>query len=207
MNELFLSAFVTLFVIIDPIGLAPIFAALTEKAEKSFQRKMAIKGTLIAGVILAFFAIAGKPFLGALGISLDALRIAGGFMLLLIALEMVFEKRAERKQHAAEKLDDHFEDISVFPVAIPLLAGPGAMATVMLLMSEAENDLTGQLVIGSALLLVLLLNMITFLFAGRMMRVLGPDVNAVLTRVLGIILAALSVQFMMDGLKAGFIGG
>lgn len=205
MMELFVTAFVTLFVIIDPIGIAPIFAALTEKADKAFQRKMAIKGTLVAGIILGFFAIAGKPFLAALGISMDALRIAGGFMLLLIALEMVYQKRDERRQQQAEALDEVFEDISVFPIAIPLLAGPGAMATVMLLMSETADSIEEQLVIGGSLLLVLLINMITFFFAGRMMKALGSDVNAVLTRVLGIILAALAVQFMLDGLKATLI--
>lgn len=204
MQELFVSAFVTLFVIIDPIGIAPIFAALTEGSDVKFRRSMAIKGSLVATLVLVFFAFAGKPFLGILGISIDALRVAGGLMLFLIALEMVFDKRTERKQHSAEKLDEQFEDISVFPVAIPLLAGPGAIATVMLLMSSSEGNLTAQGIVIGALLCVLAINLIVFLFAGRMLSALGPDVNAVLTRVLGIILAALAAQFVMDGLKAGF---
>lgn len=206
MQELFISSFVTLFVIIDPIGIAPIFAALTEGSDNKFRRAMAFKGTLVATVVLVFFAIVGKPFLGSLGISIDALRVAGGLMLFIIALEMVFDKRTERKQHSAEKLDEQFDDISVFPVAIPLLAGPGAIATVMLLMSSSEGDFAAQGIVLGALLLVLAINLAVFLFATRMLSVLGPDVNAVLTRVLGIILAALAAQFVMDGLKAGFFG-
>ena len=167
---------------------------------------MAFKGTLVATVVLVFFAIVGKPFLGSLGISIDALRVAGGLMLFIIALEMVFDKRTERKQHSAEKLDEQFDDISVFPVAIPLLAGPGAIATVMLLMSSSEGNLAAQGIVLGALLSVLVINLTVFLFATRMLSVLGPDVNAVLTRVLGIILAALAAQFVMDGLKAGFFG-
>jgi MarC family membrane protein len=204
MYELYISAFVTLFVIIDPIGIAPIFAALTEGSDDKFKRNMALKGSLVAGIVLIVFAFAGKPFLGALGISIDALRVAGGLMLFLIALEMVFEKRTERKQHTAERLDEQFEDISVFPVAIPLLAGPGAIATVMLLMSGSEGDISAQGVVIAALVSVLAINLTVFLFAGKMMGSLGADVNAVLTRVLGIILAALAAQFVMDGLKATF---
>lgn len=204
MTELYINAFVTLFVIIDPLGIAPIFAALTEGGDDRFKRSMAVKGSLVAVAVLVFFAFIGKPFLGALGISMDALRVAGGLMLFVIAMEMVFEKRTERKQHSAEKLDEQFEDISVFPVAIPLLAGPGAIATVMLLMSSSEGNYVGQTMVISALVSVLAINMTVFLFAGRMMKVLGPDVNAVLTRVLGVVLAALAAQFVMDGLKGAF---
>ncbi len=205
MYEAFISAFVTLFVIIDPIGIAPIFAALTEGSGNEFRRNMAIKGTFVAGVVLVFFAVIGKPFLGALGISMPALRIAGGIMLFLIAYEMVTARRTERKQESAEKLDEQFEDISVFPVAIPLLAGPGAIATVMLLMSSSEGDYSAQGVVVAALVVVLAINLTVFLFAGRMMKALGPDVNAVLTRVLGIVLAALAAQFVIDGIRASFL--
>ena len=206
-SELFISAFVTLFVIIDPIGIAPIFAALTEGSDKAFRRNMAFKGTFIAGAILIFFALAGKPFLGALGISIDALRVAGGIMLFIIALEMVFDKRTGRKQETAEKLDEQFNDISVFPVAIPLLAGPGAIATVMLLMSSSQGSYSAQGIVIGALACVLTINLVFFLFATRMMAVLGGDVNAVLTRVLGVILAALAAQFIIDGLKSSFFPG
>ena len=207
MLDTYIAAFITFFVIVDPIGIAPVFAGLTRGTSRAHKRLMAIKGTFIAAIILVFFAFAGKPFLNALGISIDALRVAGGIMLFIIAVEMVMERRTERKQEAAEKLDDYFEDISVFPVAMPLLAGPGSIATVMLMMSTYEADLTMRGVVVAALATVMLLSLITFLLAGKVMDLMGPSVNAVLTRVLGVVLAALAVQFVLDGLKKFFIGG
>lgn len=206
MYEIFISAFIALFVIIDPIGIAPVFAGLTKDAPAKFQRLMAIKGVLIGTLILVFFAFMGKPFLGALGISIDALRIAGGLMLFIIALEMVFEKRHDRKREAAEKMDDFFEDVSVFPVALPLLAGPGAITTIMLAVADAGSNTVAQLAVTSALLVVMLISLIVFLAAGPVMKLMGPTVNAVLTRLLGVILAALATQFVLDGLKNAFAG-
>ena len=206
MYEIFVSAFIALFVIIDPIGIAPVFAGLTQGTPASHQRKMAFKGVLIGTLILVFFAFMGKPFLGALGISIDALRVAGGLMLFIIALEMVFEKRSERKKEAAEKMDEFFEDVSVFPVALPLLAGPGAITTIMLAVADAGSDTISQLAVTGALLLVMLISLIVFLAAGPVMNALGPTVNAVLTRLLGVILAALATQFILDGLKNAFMG-
>lgn len=206
MYEAFISAFISLFVIVDPIGIAPVFAGLTQGATDSHRRNMAIKGTIVGTLILVFFALAGKPFLNALGISMDGLRVAGGIMLFIIALEMVFEKRTERKQESAEKLDEYFEDISVFPVALPLLAGPGAIATIMLTMSNYEENFAAQAAILGALALVMLTTLIVFFTATKVMDWLGPTVNAVLTRLLGVILAALSCQFILDGLRNTFIG-
>lgn len=206
MYEIFISAFIALFVIVDPIGIAPVFAGLTQGAPAAFQRKMAIKGVFIGTLILVFFAFMGKPFLGALGISIDALRVAGGLMLFIIALEMVFEKRQERKREAAEKMDHFFEDVSVFPVALPLLAGPGAITTIMLAVADAGTDMTAQLAVTAALLVVMVISLIVFLAAGPVMRLMGPTVNAVLTRLLGVILAALATQFILDGLKSAFTG-
>lgn len=203
---IFIPAFMTLFVIIDPIGLAPIFASLTDKTSKHHQRKMAIKGSIVGACILLFFALAGKPFLGSLGISMEALRVAGGIMLFLISLEMVFEKRMERKQEAAEKIEDVFDDVSVFPVAIPLIAGPGSIASIILLMTNQENNFEGQLIVIGALVSVLFISLITFLLAARVMGLMGETVSTVLTRVLGIILAALAAQFIIDGIKGAFIG-
>lgn len=203
---IFIPAFITLFVIIDPVGLAPIFAGLTDKTSKHHQRKMALKGSVVGACILLFFALAGKPFLGALGISMEALRIAGGTMLFLISLEMVFEKRTERKQEAAEKIEDVFDDVSVFPVAIPLLAGPGSIASIILLMTNQENNFEGQLLVIGALISVLFISLIAFLLAARVMGLMGETVSTVLTRVLGIILAALAAQFIIDGIKGAFIG-
>ncbi|PCI64240.1 MAG: MarC family transcriptional regulator [Kordiimonadales bacterium] len=204
MYEAFIASFVALFVIIDPIGIAPVFAGLTQGTTDSHKRKMAIKGTLVGTAILVFFALAGEPFLGALGISLDALRIAGGIMLFIIALEMVFEKRMERKESSAAKLDEHFDDISVFPVGLPLIAGPGAIATIMLLVADYEGDVAAQGGILAALGLVMLISLIVFFAAGKIMDFLGPTVNAVLTRLLGVILAALAAQFILDGIKNTF---
>jgi len=206
MYEAFIAAFVALFVIIDPVGIAPVFAGLTQGTTNSHKRMMAIKGTVIGTLILVFFALLGERFLGALGISLDGLRVAGGIMLFIIALEMVFEKRTERKQEAADKMDEYFEDISVFPVALPLLAGPGAIATIMLLVSDFEGDMLAQGGILAALGLVMLITLIVFFMAGRVMEFLGPTVNAVLTRLLGVILAALAAQYILDGLKSTFGG-
>lgn len=206
MYEIFISAFIALFVIIDPIGIAPVFASLTQGTPARHQRLMAVKGVFIGTLILVFFAFMGKPFLAALGISMDALRIAGGLMLFIIALEMVFEKRAARKQEAAEKIDEYFEDISVFPLAMPILAGPGAITTVMLAVADAGSDTAAQLAVTSALGAVMLISVLIFIAAGPVMKLLGPTVNAVLTRLLGVILAALATQFVLDGLRNSFMG-
>jgi len=206
MYEAFVAAFTALFVIVDPIGIAPVFAGLTQGTTVAHKRKMAIRGTIIGTLILVFFALVGKSFLNALGISMNALRVSGGLMLFIIALEMVFEKRAERKQEAADKLDEYFEDISVFPVALPLLAGPGAIATIMLLMTSYEHNTAAQLAVMAALGVVMLTVLIVFFTAGKLMDLLGPTVNAVLTRLLGVILAALAAQYVLDGLKRAFMG-
>lgn len=205
MYEAYITAFIALFVIIDPVGMAPVFASITEGTPTKHRRKMAIKGSLIAALILTFFAIFGKAFLGSLGISLDALRIAGGLMLFTIALEMVFDKRTDRKQETAQKLDDVFDDISVFPVAMPMLSGPGSTATVMLLMSRQEGSMEGQAMVLAALWAVMLIALISFMLAGGIMRLVGPTISAVITRVLGLILAALAAQYVIDGLKGAFM--
>ena len=206
MMAIFIPAFITLFVIVDPVGLAPIFAGLTDKTSKHHQRKMAVKGSIVGACILLFFALAGKPFLSALGISMEALRVAGGIMLFIISVEMVFEKRTHRKQEAAEKIEEVFEDVSVFPVAIPLLAGPGSIASIILLMTNHQNNFEGQLIVIAALAVVLSISLITFLLASRVMGLMGETVSSVLTRVLGIVLAALAAQFILDGIKGAFFG-
>ena len=139
MTELFISAFITLFVVIDPPGCAPIYAGLTKNAPPIMARNMALRATAIASIILLFFALFGEELLGALHIQLDSFRIAGGLMLFWIAFEMVFEKRQQRREERAEKVraTPEFEDVSVFPMAMPMLAGPGAIAAIMLLQNEA----------------------------------------------------------------------
>ena len=202
MLELFVSAFATFFVVIDPPGCAPIFASLTSGGAAQHRRTMALRSVTVAGLILLAFAIFGEAFLRSLGISLDAFRIAGGVMLFLIALEMVFEKRQERRENRAEDVKSRAqpEDISIFPMGIPMIAGPGSIASAMLLMSRGQG-LAQDLVILAALGLVLTLTLAALLLAGPMMRMIGQRMEAMITRLLGVILAALAVQFVIDGIR------
>ena len=206
MIELFLSAFVTLFVVIDPPGCAPIYAGLTAGATPVHKRAMALRACVIAGAILLLFALFGEQLLAALHIELDAFRIAGGIMLFLIALDMVFEKRTQRREARAESLQKtpEIEDVSVFPMAMPMLAGPGAIASIMLLVGSAEG-VTGTIVVLAALLVVLVLTLLALWAASPLMRLVGARVEAVITRLLGVLLAALAAQYVIDGLRGSFV--
>ena len=204
MTELFVSAFVTFLVVIDPPGCAPIFASLTAGANAAHRRAMAVRSVAIAAGILLFFALLGEDLLRALGVSLSAFRIAGGIMLFLIALEMVFEKRTARRETRAQEVSEsETEDISVFPMAIPMIAGPGSIASIMLLMARSDG-LSESLVVLGALLLTLLLTLVALLAAGPLMRLLGHRMEAMVTRLLGVILAALAAQFVIDGIERSF---
>ena len=204
MIELFVSAFVTFMVVIDPPGCAPIFAGLTQGAAPVHRRSMAIRSVLIAAGILLFFGLLGEDLLAALGISLSAFRIAGGIMLFLIAIDMVFEKRTERRENRAlEVAESEAEDISVFPMAIPMIAGPGSIASVMLLMARSDGFEESLVVLG-ALVATLVLTLIALLAAGPLMRLLGHRMEAMITRLLGVILAALATQFVIDGVERSF---
>ena len=209
MLDLFLSAFITLFVVIDPPGCAPIYAGLVAGAERPLQRSMAIRATVIASVILVGFALFGEQLLAALHIELDSFRIAGGLMLFFIALEMVFEKRTQRREERAEKIrvqneqTPEIEDVSVFPMAMPMLAGPGAIASIMLMTARAQG--TDQtLVILAALGSVMVLTLLALVLASPLMKIFGDKVEAVITRLLGVLLAALAAQFVIDGLRGSF---
>ena len=205
MIELFGSALVTFLVIIDPPGCAPIFAGLTRGASPSQTRVMALRSSVIAWVILMFFALLGKPMLHALGISLASFRIAGGIMLFFIAIDMVFEKRTERREKRAEAIErtPEIEDISVFPMAMPMIAGPGSIASAMLWVSRAESPVHIAVVLA-AITTVIMVTLITLLAAGPLMRLIGDKVESAITRILGVILAALAAQFVVDGLKQSF---
>lgn len=205
MIDLFMTAFVTLFVVIDPPGCAPIYASLTSDANAAQRRSMAYRAVLIAGAILVFFAMFGEALLSFLHIDLDSFRIAGGIMLFIIAIDMVFEKRTERREQRAEKIMEaqEVDDVSVFPMAMPMLAGPGSIASVMLLVSQ-NNGVDRALVIFGALFLVLLMTLGALLAAGPLMRIIGNKGEAIITRLLGVLLAALAAQFVIDGLKASF---
>lgn len=206
------ASFVTFFVVIDPIGVAPIFAALTGRATPSHRRAMAIKSVLIATFVLIGFAYGGEWLLRTLHISLDAFRAAGGVLLFLIALEMIFEKRTERREERAEKMCAEEgmaagpqEDISVFPMAIPMLAGPGAIASIMLFMSGDGGTLAGQAAILLGLGANLLACLVIFLAVGPLMRLIGDTLAAMITRILGVILAALAAQFIFDGIAGALL--
>lgn len=209
MTELLVSAFVTFFVVIDPPGCAPIFASLTDGTSAAHQRRMAWRSVAVATGVLLFFALLGEPLLKALGISLDAFRIAGGVMLFLIAIDMVFEKRTERRENRAKGVADgadgglEAEDISVFPMGIPMIAGPGTIASVMLLTARSSGWAETAVVLG-ALALVLLMTLAALLAAGPIMRRLGRNLEAMITRLLGVILAALAAQFIVDGIRQSF---
>jgi multiple antibiotic resistance protein len=205
MIELFGSALITFLVIIDPPGCAPIFASLTRGASVADRRSMALRSSLIAWVILMFFALLGKPLLHTLGISLASFRIAGGILLFYIAVDMVFERRTERREKRAEAIEKspEIEDISVFPMAMPMIAGPGSIASAMLWVSRAETPLNVAVVLG-AITVVMLMTLVTLLAAGPLMRLIGDRIEAVITRILGVILAALAAQFVIDGLKQSF---
>lgn len=207
MVELFISAFITFFVVIDPPGCPPIYASLTKGASAQQRRAMAIRASIIAAAILFVFALFGEDLLGALHIELNSFRIAGGIMLFLIAIDMVFEKRTERREERAQKIIEtpEIEDVSVFPMAMPMIAGPGSIASVMLLMSQNEG-MDRSLVVLGALAAVLLLTLIALIAAGPIMRVLGAKAEAVITRLLGVLLGALAAQFVIDGLRASFGG-
>jgi len=202
MIELYLSALVTFFVVIDPPGCAPIYAGLTNGAAPAHRRAMAIRAVIVAAIILFVFAAVGEALLNALGVSLSAFRIAGGIMLFLIALEMVFEKRTERREDRAAKVAStpEVEDVSIFPMAMPMIAGPGSIASVMLMMSR-NHGIERVAVVLAALATILALTLVALLAAGPLMRLLGARIEAVITRILGVLLGALAVQFVIDGIR------
>jgi multiple antibiotic resistance protein len=205
MLDLFFSAFITLFVVIDPPGCAPIYASLTHGASAAQRRSMAVRAVFVAGLILVVFALFGEQLLGALHIELDSFRIAGGIMLFVIAIDMVFEKRTQRREERAQKIIDtpETEDVSIFPMAMPMIAGPGSIASIMLLVSQ-NDGLDRALVVLSALAAVLAVTLAALIAAGPLMRVLGEKTEAVITRLLGVLLAALAAQFVIDGLRGSF---
>lgn len=210
MLELFTTTFVTFLIVIDPPGVAPVFASLTQNTSRAWQRQMAFRAVTVAAFIMAGFAFGGAWLLDHLGVSLDAFRIAGGGLLFLIAVDMLFEKRSERRDERNEKVLDNarhhperFEDVSVFPLAIPLLAGPGSIATIMLYFSQ-HRQIMEKLVVLSSVGLVLLICLVVFLLANTITKIMGPTIATAVERILGIILAALSAQFIIDGLKGAF---
>lgn len=201
MTEIYLTAFATLFVMIDPIGVAPLFATLTPGAGLRQRMVIAARGVLIGGGLLFLFGIAGDAALDAVGISVPAFRIAGGLMLFLLAVDMLFEKRGQRRQQHADA-EAEADDPSVFPLATPLIAGPGALTAMVLLVAEAKGESGGPLMVYGALLTILLITFLFLIATELIERALGETGIKVLTRLFGMLLGALAVQFVLDGLKS-----
>ncbi len=206
MREFMATAFITFFVVIDPVGILPIFMALTKAMNGPSRRRIAIRSVAIAALTLAVFSVIGDVVFGLLGISLPAFRIAGGLLLLLQSIDMILVRQSGiRTATAAETAEaEDSADIAVFPLAIPLIAGPGAMTSVILIMGRAEGDVLLWMTTIALLLVVLALCLLAFLFASKLMAVLGVTGTNVVGRVFGIVLAGLAVQYMLDGLAAAF---
>jgi len=210
MLESAIVAFTTFFATVGPLDVTMMFAALTVNETAQNKRAMAIRGTLTAAIILVVFALIGDKLLAILGISLAAMRAAGGILLLFIGIEMVFARSSgavttteEESREARLK-----KDISIFPLATPLIAGPGSMGAAILLTANEEGDIAGIAIIIAALLAVLLITFVALLVAARIQHILGVIGMQVVTRVMGVLLSALAVQFMFDGIRqSGILAG
>ena len=201
-----LKFFVVMFVVVDPPSLVPLFATMTEGGSAGYRRRMAIKSSVIALILLVMFAVGGSAFIGIMGISIEAFRIGGGVMLFLIALDMVFAR--EEKTTPEEKAETRRRaDISVFPLAFPLIAGPGTLATVLLTFGSTPRTTLLYVGLIAVMALVVAIALVFMLATPYVMRVLGVTGANVLARVAGVVLAALGVQFIIDGLKGAFALG
>jgi len=207
MLEQALKFFIVFFVVVEPISLIPVFSGLTEGASNSYKHKMALKSVLVASGILLLFALVGAGFLSAMGISIDSFRIFGGLLLFLIALEMVFARESGTRTSDDEKVESKKRaDISVFPLAFPFMAGPGALTTLLLWFGPiplTEHPVQFLVMFGCALV-VLALCLVAMWVAGPLMRIIGVTGTNVANRLFGVVLGALAVQFVVDGLRASF---
>jgi multiple antibiotic resistance protein len=202
-----IAAFTTMFIIMDPPGLVPVFIALTQGMSAEQRRAIAVRACIVAGVLMILFLFVSEAVLGFIGISMDAFRIAGGILLFLTALDMLFQRRqARRADNAAEGQAEHQDDPSVFPLALPLIVGPGAITTIILLAGNATSAADFGAIAG-VLMAMLLITFLAFLVAPTIERALGKTGLNIVTRVLGMLLAALAVQFVLDGLRGFGIGG
>jgi multiple antibiotic resistance protein len=205
--EFLVSALVTLLVVVDPIGLVPAFLAVTSGLPSAARRSVALRACLIAAAILAGSALLGDWLLRTLSITLPAFRIAGGLLLFSIASEMVFGVRIARQSKAAEEVaDDHVRNIAAFPLAIPLMAGPGAITATVLLAGRSGGDPVRLGLLLAVIAVVLAVCLLVFTLAGRIGQLIGTTGNSVMSRLLGVLLAALAVQYVIDGLRAALAG-
>lgn len=207
MVQFLVSAFVTLVVVVDPVGLAPTFIGITAGLSASLRRQVAVRAALIAAAILVGAALIGDWLLHMLSISLSAFRIAGGLLLFSIATEMAFGVRMRREGEAAEQaVEERARDLAAFPLAIPLMAGPGAITATVLLVGRAHGNLLLLALLLAVAMAVAACCLLVFLFAAAISRFLGVTGNIVLARLLGVLLAALAVQYVVDGIHASFGG-
>ncbi len=208
MLEQLIKFFIVFFVVVEPISLIPVFSGLTEGASDRYKHKMAIKSVLVASGILLLFALGGAAFLKAMGIAIDSFRIFGGLLLFLIALEMVFARESGTRTSTDEQAESRKRaDISVFPLAFPFMAGPGALTTVLLWfgpVSATQQPLMFAALFGCALA-VLAICVLAMWVAGPLMKVVGVTGTNVANRLFGVVLGALAVQFIVDGLRASFM--
>ena len=205
--EYLISAFVTLVIVVDPAGLAPAFLAITQGIPRHARRDVAIRGCFIAVVVLIGTALIGDWLLRQLGISLPAFRIAGGLLLFSIASEMVLGVRTERQSKAAEQaLEEHLRNLAAFPLAIPLMAGPGAITATILLAGRADGSPLLLAVLTGVIVVVIAICLAVFLLASRIARLFGTTGSNVLSRLLGVVLAALAVQYVIDAVRAVIVG-
>jgi multiple antibiotic resistance protein len=196
------SALVTLIVVVDPVGLVPTFLAVTQGLPQQARRRIAVRAAIIAAAILAGTALVGDWLLHQLGITLPAFRIAGGLLLFAVASEMVFGVRIERQSKQAEDaLEEHVRNVAAFPLAIPLMAGPGAITATLLLAGQARGGPIALVILIGVVMLVCALSLAVFLLANRVDRLLGITGNVVSSRLLGVLLAALAVQYVVDGVR------
>jgi len=196
-SSFLITSFVTLFVVIDPLGLVPLFIALTRGMAPDHRRAVGLRACVIAALLLTLFGLFGQKLLDFVGISMPAFRIAGGILLFLTALDMLFERRTQRREG---QMPDADHDPSVFPLAMPLIAGPGALAAMILLVGQSGPGLQGKALVLALMLVVIAVIYVLFLAAGPIERALGRTGTMVITRLLGMLLAALSVQFVIDGI-------
>jgi multiple antibiotic resistance protein len=202
-----LKFFVVFFVVVEPVSLVPLFTSLTAGAATAYKRRMALKAVSVAAAILVLFSLGGAPFLALMGISLEAFRIFGGLLLFLLALEMVFARESGARTSSDEAAESRRRaDISVFPLAFPFIAGPGALATILLWFGPLQLPAQSALFVAylGAVLLVLVIALMLMLLAEPLMRVIGVTGANVASRLLGVILGALAVQFVLDGLREAF---
>ena len=206
MTATFINSFILFFVAIDTIGNVPFFLSLTEDVKTKQRNKIAIKSTIIAFFILITFAYVGRYLLEAIDVSLDSLKIAGGVILMLLAIDILFEKRKRRREKRVEEALDEksFDEITVFPIAIPFIAGPSALTTIILLIGNYKNFPEFQITVVFALIAALIVSLILMIGGSYIVKFLPRQFLHTTARVMAFILAALATQFIIDGIKASF---